>query len=297
MEFVKKHKKALIISSVILTIIVVIIILMFTLFSLKSVELSFKTETLNITTEQAQQIKQETLSYGGSVLFINKDKIVSELEKEFPYLKIVNIETQIPDKFVIHCAEREELFSIESNGKYYVLDEELKILSISNSPDESLVSFEFEGIDYNEQTGQYFATKLNLNLSSAETGQFLTLGSSQSSYFADKMQTISTSVLTAFEQNNRDISYVKSQFEQFEIFYRPEQVSETNYIWRTCLRLVDRSGFEYQIVDADINLPEKISVLYSALTAAANEPSLLEGKYLMVYQNANGDFAYSFVER
>lgn len=297
MEFVKKHKKALIISSVILTIIVVIIILMFTLFSLKSVELSFKTETLNITAEQTEQIEQKTLSYGGSVLFINKDKIVSELEKEFPYLKIVNIETQIPDKFVIHCAEREELFSIESNGKYYVLDEELKILSISNSPDESLVSFEFEGIDYNEQTGQYFATKLNLNLSSAETGQFLTLGSSQSSYFADKMQTISTSVLTAFEQNNRDISYVKSQFEQFEIFYRPEQVSETNYIWRTCLRLVDRSGFEYQIVDADINLSEKISVLYSALTAAANEPSLLEGTYLMVYQNANGDFAYSFVER
>ena len=297
MEFIKKHKKAVIISSIILAILIVIVILMFTLFSLKEVELKFKTETVNISSQQVKEIEKQTLKYGGSVLFIGKEKIISDLEKQFPYLKIVNIETIIPNKFVIHCAEREELYSIYSNEKYYVLDEEFKILKIESSPQENLVEFNFESLEANPETGKYMPVKLNLNLSTAEEGQFLNLGSSQNSVLASEMQNIATTLLTAFEQNNRDISYVKGQFQVVELFFNPIKTTESSQevFFKLCLRIVDRNGYEIQIYDAQLSLGEKISVLYSALSAASSDPSLLEDTTLIIYKNEKGNFAYSFI--
>ena len=52
MKFIRRHKKLVIILSVLLALLITAIILVFTVFSLKEVELEFKTETLNITQEE-----------------------------------------------------------------------------------------------------------------------------------------------------------------------------------------------------------------------------------------------------
>lgn len=306
MKFIKQHKKAFIISSVIILILIVLIILMFTLFSLKKVELKFKTSTINLSQEVQEQIEQETLKNSGSVLFIGKERIINDLEKKFPYLKIINIETKIPNKFVIHCAEREEFYAINSDSKVYYLDEEFKILRISDEEFQKtqngavLLNFQDIKMDDSVNPPSYNVINLDLNLENSETGQFVNLGSQSetSSYFANKLQKISTSLLESFELNNRDISTVKALYNEFEIFYKAEAISETSFAWRICLRLIDNTNYEIQIIDADNNLFEKINVMFVALSTAGTEsPADLINSKLIIYQNLNGQFVYNFVEK
>jgi hypothetical protein len=42
--------------------------------------------------------------------------VEKNLEKENSYLKVINIETIFPNKLIVHCAEREEFFSIKKNN-------------------------------------------------------------------------------------------------------------------------------------------------------------------------------------
>lgn len=297
MNFIKKHKIKFIILLVFVLILVTAIILMFTLFALKSVELEFKTETLNISYDQQEDIKQKTHEYGGSVLFIGKEKIVNDLENQFPYLKIVNIETVFPNKLIIHCAEREELFVINSQNKFYYLDEELKLLKISDINDNTCINLNFEDIILDDSLNppSYKIVNLDLNLSNAEEGQFIKLINNDGGVFLlNKLEDISKFILTAFEQNNRQIDIVKQQFKEFEIFYKAQKITESSLAWRICLRLVDRNDYEIQIVDCDVVLAEKISVLYDALTYAVSNPEKLEENKLIIYQNENKQIVYQF---
>ena len=297
MNFIKKHKIKFIILLVFVLILVTAIILMFTLFALKSVELEFKTETLNISYDQQEDIKQKTHEYGGSVLFIGKEKIVNDLENQFPYLKIVNIETVFPNKLIIHCAEREELFVINSQNKFYYVDEELKLLKISDINDNTCISLNFEDIILDDSLNppSYKIVNLDLNLSNAEEGQFIKLINNDGGVFLlNKLEDISKFILTAFEQNNRQIDIVKQQFKEFEIFYKAQKITESSLAWRICLRLVDRNDYEIQIVDCDVVLAEKISVLYDALTYAVSNPEKLEENKLIIYQNENKQIVYQF---
>ena len=76
-------------------------------------------------TEEDKQaiINSGGFSYGIPVFAVNKTEIINKLEKENYYLKVVNIETVFPNKLIVHCAEREELFSIKlSENLYYICD-------------------------------------------------------------------------------------------------------------------------------------------------------------------------------
>ncbi len=302
MQFIKKHKKFVIIFSILLVFITTLVVLMFTLFNLKKIDINFKTETKNLNIQIQNEIKQTTLNYGGSVLFINKDKIIDELEKKFPYIKVVNIETVFPDKFVLHCVEREELFVIKSGNKYYILDEELKILRIEenyNSISGQPILLKYQDIKLNdsENPPQLEIINLDLNLQNAEVGQFLNISSSTETgeYFTNKLQKISTTILNSFEKNNRDISYLRAKYKTFEIFYKPEVISDESIAWRVCLRLKDYSNYICEIYDADDKLSKKLSVMDLALSdALLNDPSKLENSKLIIFENIYAEIAYLF---
>lgn len=301
MKFLRKHKKATIICSIVLVLLIVLVILMFTVFSLKEVEVELKTETTNLTEEVVSEIKNETLKTGGSVLFLGKEKLISRLEKQFPYLKIVNIETQIPNKLVIHAAEREEFFAVNSGEKSYFLDEKLKILRVENSiyskQENGAVLLSFGSVFVDDE-GRAYAEGIDLQLDGAEAGQTLSIGNSneEEDYFSKKLETISLSILTAFEENGLQIQDVRSRFQSFEVFFKP--VESVGLIsWQSCLKIVDSANFEAQIVLADSNLTEKIATYNQAISAASKNPELLVNKVLYIFKNSGGEFAYSFLER
>jgi len=131
-----KNKSLIVIISI-LAFIVLIVILSSTIFCLKSVELNFMSNTINLTNKQEEIIESGNFKYNQSIFFINKNVYIKRLEENNPHIKIINIETIFPNKLVINCVERNELFAIKSydgqNYKnYLIFDDELKILASFN---------------------------------------------------------------------------------------------------------------------------------------------------------------------
>lgn len=271
---------------------------MFTVFLLKDVKVELKTGTEHLTQEVVSEIEDEALKTGGSVLFLGKEKLISRLEKQFPYLKIVNIETQIPNKLVIHAAEREELFAVNSGEKSYFLDEEFKILRVENSiyskQENGAVLLSFGSVFINAEDKAY-AAGVDLKLDGAEAGQTLNIGNSseEQNYFSKKLETIALSILTSFEENGLQIQDVRSRFQSFEIFFKPVEFAGL-ISWQPCLKIVDSANFEAQIILADSNLTTKIGAYNQAISEASKNPGLLVNKILYVFENSNNEIAYSF---
>lgn len=271
---------------------------MFTVFLLKDVKLELKTGTEHLTQEVVSEIENEALKTGGSVLFLGKEKLISRLEKQFPYLKIVNIETQIPNKLIIHAAEREELFAVNSGEKSYFLDEEFKILRVENSiyskQENGAVLLSFGSVFINSEDKAY-AAGVDLKLDGAEAGQTLNIGNSseEQNYFSKKLETIALSILTSFEENGLQIQDVRSRFQSFEIFFKPVEFAGL-ISWQPCLKIVDSANFEAQIILADSNLTTKIGAYNQAISEASKNPGLLVNKILYVFENSNNEIAYSF---
>lgn len=298
MKFFKKHKKATIICSIVFVLLIILVVLMFTVFLLKDVKVELKTGTEHLTQEVVSEIENEALKTGGSVLFLGKEKLISRLEKQFPYLKIVNIETQIPNKLVIHAAEREELFAVSSGEKSYFLDEEFKILRVENSiyskQENGAVLLSFGSVFINAEDKAY-AAGVDLKLDGAEAGQTLNIGNSseEQNYFSKKLETIALSILTSFEENGLQIQDVRSRFQSFEIFFKPVEFAGL-ISWQPCLKIVDSANFEAQIILADSNLTTKIGAYNQAISEASKNPGLLVNKILYVFENSNNEIAYSF---
>lgn len=298
MRFFRKHKKATIICSIVFVLLIILVVLMFTVFLLKDVKVELKTGTEHLTQEVVSEIENEALKTGGSVLFLGKEKLISRLEKQFPYLKIVNIETQIPNKLVIHAAEREELFAVNSGEKSYFLDEEFKILRVENSiyskQENGAVLLSFGSVFINSEDKAY-AAGIDLKLDGAEEGQTLNIGNSseEQNYFSKKLETIALSILTSFEENGLQIQDVRSRFQSFEIFFKPVEFAGL-ISWQPCLKIVDSANFEAQIILADSNLTTKIGAYNQAISEASKNPGLLVNKILYVFENSNNEIAYSF---
>lgn len=129
-----KNKK-LIGFLIVLIFLAVLIVINSTLFTVQTIRVNWLTTKFNI---EKKKIDDYTIASnvekGGSVFLVNKNEISSALEKKYPYLRVVNIETKFPNKLVIHSAERESLFAIQlSQDDYAIVDEMGKVLERCNS--------------------------------------------------------------------------------------------------------------------------------------------------------------------
>ena len=220
-----KYKKLLIILSCIAGAILLFVILLFTLFRLNKVELNFKNETTIFASEDMQNkvIKSGGFSYSLPIFSCDKKLITQKLELDNSYLKIINIETVFPNKLVVHCAQREELFTIKiGDNLYYTIDEDLKILTTSTS---------FEST----QTNSVYLGEVEVKNKTAKVGEFLNLYNSEE---------ILKNVATAFAYNNKTVSDIKGMFKQINVSY------ENNYFTgksEVVLRFVTFDNFTIKI--------------------------------------------------
>lgn len=125
--------KKLVVFLVILIFLAVLIVLNSTLFTLQSVSINWLTTKYELETIKDSSMIS-SVKKGDSIFLLNKDEIKSSLEKKYPYLRVVKIETKFPNKIVIHSAERESMFAVKlSDNEYAVIDERGKVLSLSTS--------------------------------------------------------------------------------------------------------------------------------------------------------------------
>ena len=153
----KKSLIAIISLSVFVALVGLIVLLSFTAFSLKSVEINYRTSIENITENKSEIIKSGHFKMKTSVFFHGKDDYKKNIENFDPYIKVINIETVFPSKFVVHIAERQEIYAIKFDGGYYICDDDLRILRIAQTNDDNLpIKLTLEKpLEKEYQDGQY----------------------------------------------------------------------------------------------------------------------------------------------
>lgn len=282
MKFLRKHKKLIIVLSVIVALLITLIVLMFTLFSLKSVEIEFETGNKIITNEMQSQIISE-IDLGGTVFFKNKDEMTSKIEKKYPYVKVINIETILPNKFIIHIAERQEIYAITSLNRTCYLDNELKVLRINEgnfiSVSTNAIKLDLFGLDF--------------DLSAFSEGQFfdiseLTINSSNKTInLGEQTQEVLNNLLNCFQINNRTLVDLKAL---------AKSITFSTYIdyrnGETALqaKIVDFNDFEIFILCPCENLEDKVSnMLYAYEKIMLESPEKLNTHKMTVYTNKKGE--------
>lgn len=235
-------KKGWIIAiSVILAVIVLIVILSFTVFSLKSVEVDFRTNKIYITATDEEIIESGEFDYGGSVFFKNKDKYIDKIERANPYVKVVNIEVKFPSKYIIHIAERQEVFAVEHNGLFYICDEDFKVLRIAD---------EFSS----DQTNAMLVTGLNMLGTSYAVGEFMNV----QGYLP---------IYSALYENNRPLGDQVSIIESIEF----TSIYDDNInVEQEAIILNFFNGQTYKIINANYGLVYKTELMLDVFSQIFN---------------------------
>ena len=240
-------KKWIIAISVIVSVILLIVILSFTLFSLKSIEIDYRTNKLNITATDEEIIESADIDMGGSVFFRNKQYYIDNIERANPYVKVINIETVFPSSYIIHIAERQEVFSIEHNGQYYIVDEDYKVLSIT---DEYL----------SDQTNAILLNGLNIRGTSYAVGEFLKVSNSLPIY-------------STLYENNRPLNEQQAMIENITF---TSEYDENVGQEQSAIELKFFSGQTFRLINASFGLTYKVSLMldvYSQIFEFVDDPS------------------------
>lgn len=127
-----KSRRLIVLLSM-LAFLTVLIVVNSTLFTLQKVSVNWLTTKYMLDLNSVKDYHiADKIDLGGSIFLVQKDEISKELEKSYPYLRVVSIETKFPNKIVIHSAERESMFAISmGNNVYAILDEMGKVLAKS----------------------------------------------------------------------------------------------------------------------------------------------------------------------
>ena len=167
----KKTKKIIISLTTILFFVGILIVLSFTVFSLKKVELNFKTSHSQISVTEEEIVDGGNFGYGQSVFFHNKKQYIEKIESIDPYIQVINIETVFPSTFVVHIAQRQEVYSIKIDDKYFIVDQNLKILKTESdfvsSQSNSMLLEGIEILEKDYKVGDYIESNNYLDTYSA----------------------------------------------------------------------------------------------------------------------------------
>lgn len=227
-----RKKKVIIFTSVgIVAIVLLLIILAFTTFSLKSVTLDFRTSRSVLVMEDEEILQAGDFSKS-SVLFYNKNKAKQKMEEKYPYLKVINIETKWPSSFVVHVAERQEVYRVEGEDKNFYLDNELKVLR--SSPLEEGEGILLKGVSFN-----------------GREGEFLSLDNYRDIY-------------SAFLNSNVNLGMQKEMFKDIEFEIERDENAKRDYL-NAHISLY--SGQTITILDVDYGLKYKTNLAYNVFSS------------------------------
>ena len=252
MKGILKHKKLLISLGVVLGLVLLIIILSFTLFSLRTVSVEFKNNTQIFTEESKLSISEnQAIKYGSPIYTINKNKIIAELEKDKPYLEVINIETVFPNKLIIHCAEREETYAVKAGDKkYFICDKDFKVLTIrpnyTSLQDNSIL---FLGLE-----------NLISNTNRVNEGEFLEFSSE-----GEMLKSIGQAMLL----NNKTVSDQRALIKSIELDSGVYYYTAKNQPY---LKFTDYNGFVTNIYVPETLLANKLQVMFATLGQVIYNP-------------------------
>lgn len=256
--------------------IAVILILFWTLFALSSVSVQYASTTINLNVGTEEIVEAGGFRKGACVLFEGKKKSVEKIynhtkeNENFAYLRILNIETKFPNKFVVHVAEREELFAVQHNGKFLICDRDLRVLKIL----EEFLSTKENPI---------LLTGLEIKDENFGVGDFLNVGQTSVMKFYDAML-----------RNNRSLIEQRGKFEKIQLSTYKDSTTQKTYI---SITMESFAGRKFVINNIDFAFANKIQKMFAAESALfgqnADENGNItnsKGEILFVVKNEKGEY-------
>ena len=147
-------KGKIITFSIISFIVLLNIILFGFVFRLRKQEVLLNDVTIN----SESIIKSAGLKNGKSIFLVDKDSAISNVEKAYPNIKVVQIKTIGVTKLQFIVRTRYPLYYSSVNDKFYILDEELKVLEIETTEPNNLIKIETELDLNNAEVGNFVGT-------------------------------------------------------------------------------------------------------------------------------------------
>lgn len=277
MRFIRKHKAWFITGGVIIFLFLTALILVLTVFRTGSVSLEFHNQTRQFETAESQEEVLNSVNFyeKQSVFFMNKKKLKTELERNNPYIEIINIETIFPSTIVVHAMEREPVYAFEYGHAYLLTDAKLKVLSVISSP-EGYVLME-------NRIGNQPAFPIG---SGVKEGNFLI-----EEDFIDRIlyQNI-LGLKNVFLSNSRGPGEIRSTFTciAFELKAIAIDIDQNVIQERICLSLTDANGFNIIVFNIFDDLTGKMQFTFSILSELT--PDEYAGNYLFTYRHNDGKF-------
>lgn len=124
-------KRAVIItSSVLLGIAIIFTILFGVVFRVRKIEFSYSEAFFY--SNQIEGIKSASgLKRGGSIFVVDRDEITQNIEKSYPYARVDGVHLTSLTGVEVSLSNRMPLYYQVDNEKYYILDEDCKVLEIT----------------------------------------------------------------------------------------------------------------------------------------------------------------------
>lgn len=216
---------------VIFVFLAVVIVLSSAVFSLHSVELRFLSTTSVLTGKESEIVASGNFKIGESVFFSTKKNYIKQMEKANPYVRIVNIETVFPNKFIVNAVERNETYVIKmDNNKYVKTDEYMKVLSVSS-------------VFQNSTTNGIVINGSGLSDQTVEAGDFF---KTDGNYL--------TALFNCFREWDLSYANLKAKIESIELNYN-------NDPYRLLVNM--RSGVQIVVRKSNRNLSDKLNLAFS----------------------------------
>jgi hypothetical protein len=136
-----KNKRLLVIL-IIFVFLTLVIVLSSTVFTVSNIEIKWLVQPQRFNkSDEAVIIESAEFKRGESVFLFDKERYITKLETNNPYLMVKGIEIVFPNSIVLHVAERQVEYALKvtnaqqpSSFNYVFLDDELKVLEISTLP-------------------------------------------------------------------------------------------------------------------------------------------------------------------
>lgn len=243
---IMKNKRLIIVLCV-LAFLTVLIVINSTLFTLQNISVNWLTSKCELTGVKDYDIVGK-VSKGGSIFLVDKEEISENLEKKYPYLRVVSIETKFPNKIVIHSAEREALYAIKlSDSEYAVLDEKGKVLSLES--DKILAGT--DGDLGNRPIKVVFNSNVSINAKDFEVGKMV-----GQDYIGSLLSTLSYSL----RESNYTPTTSKGVLKEIEICQKLDTVTGQPI---SVISFVTRNGIELEIEKFENKTTDKLLMAFA----------------------------------
>lgn len=276
-----KHKKLWISLGIVGGVLLVVFVLCLTLFRVKNITLDFASET-KYYNQDAQNELLSQINVSKSIFTVNKKELIQKIESENEYIKVINIETVFPNKLVIHCTERQELYVLKSENNLFFVDEDFKILKITSNIGGLGQSID-DYLDARNLGDPIYLENVIIKNPGATVGEFLDVQESE----------IIKNIYASFFVNNRDIGELKYMIKKITLSHEMNYYTVHN---EAVLTLTLNNDFKTEIYLPKSNLNKKVQIML--LSIAELSPEKFADYTLKIEENPeNSKLFVNFVKK